>query len=174
MLQSQHTLETTTDCFLGRLIQVLLRESQNIILQAPSLFIRTAPVGEEHPRVHEPHEPPKVALLHVLDAPPVPLRRALVPDGPVRVRGPRHALGALVHVALADQEAGDVHDPVGPAGEGRVLVALVLGQALEAEQGRDGAAALRERAGVDPGGAVVEEGDGARPEVEAVAVGGAA
>lgn len=169
-LRSQHACQTPADSLLRGLVQVLLRESQDAILQAPGVLVRTSPAGKEHPRVHEPRVAPQISLLHVLGPLLVPLRGALVPDGPVRIRGPRHALGAFKHIALADQEAREVEDLVVPVGYGRALVALVPRQQLQTEEGRQGTAALGERAGVDLRGAVVEESDGALLEVEAVAL----
>ena len=95
-----------------------------------------------------------------------------MPDAPIAGRRARDAHDRVEHVPLADAEGGQVHPAVPEPLQARTRVVVRgLGRDFQAQQRRDAAAALGPSAGVDGRGAVVEEGDGAVAEVEAVEVG---
>ncbi len=89
---------------------------------------------------------------------------------PIARRGAGDAHDGVEHVLLADEERGKVDESIAVVRQTSALVIVVVRQDFQAEQVRDAAAALGQGAGVDARVAVVEEGDGAFGEVEAVEI----
>lgn len=92
-------------------------------------------------------------------------------DFPIAQRRVGHAHDRVEHVPLADTKGRNVDEAVPVLRQAGARVVPVVRQDLQAEQVGDAAAALGHGARVDAGVAVVEQGDGAVREVEAVEVG---
>jgi hypothetical protein len=155
---------------LGPLIQVLLGQTQGLIVQAPDGSEVAVRLGEEAPRVQQPAKAPHVSGLEELLAGCEALLGGRVGDLPVAAGGAGHAQGRLQHVLLADGEGRDVGGLVLEAGQVRALVVLVIWEDFKAEHGGDSAPDLGHGAGVDLGFAVVQEDQGFLFEVEPVPV----
>ena len=109
------------------LVQIILRQTQNLILQTPGRLEVAAPILVKDPRVHELREPDEVALFQLLASGPVAVDRGFVADFPVVDIGVRHAHDRVQHVPLADSEGGNVDEPVPESRQARApVVAFVF------------------------------------------------
>lgn len=157
--------------FLRRLIQILLWQTQLLIVEAPCHGMVPQPVGPEIARVHRPTHPPEITLLLEFRQPVlIPFARILVRDGPVLTLGPRDAHEGVEHVALTDDEGGNVDEPVLPIRKAGTLVALALALDFQIEEVGDSESVLRPGARAQRLLPIVEEHDLALGDVEAVPV----
>ena len=168
LLPKRWILLRPLDCHSRRLVQILLlAQPQNVIVQPTARLEIAVAIRVQDPRVQHAGKAEPVSLLHLRHAGVVAFLVVLVGDFPVVGFGVGDAHDGLEHVFLADEERRDAHEFFAELAQARALVVFVVREDLQGEQAGDAAAALRPGAGIDAGGAVVDEGDGAVFEVEA-------
>ena len=146
---------------LRRLIQLLLRQAQNIIHQPQTLFEIAVPIRIEDAGIHSLCTTREDAILQFLDTILIPLRRRLPPNLPILILRPQNAMQTIEHIALTDPKAR----------QGKTLIPPLLNRRLRAlnrqtQQRRQRPPALAPRTRINPRLAVIEERHFPPPDIE--------
>ena len=146
---------------LRRIIQLLLRQAQNIIHQPQLRFVLAISIRIENAGIHRLCAAREDAILQFLDTILIPLRRRLALDLPILILRPQNTVQTIEHIALTNPEARQGETLILPLLDGRLLACN-----RQTQQRRQRAPALPPRTGIDPCLAVIEEGDFPIPDIE--------
>jgi hypothetical protein len=101
-------------CEPSSLVEVFLGQSEQAVIQLMSSLVISARVREENLCIHGLGESRPVSRPHLLHSDPLPLLDILVTDGPILIRRTEHAMQAIKHIALRDQEARNIQSLILP------------------------------------------------------------